>query len=395
MSMMQRMYAIAAFLLLMKCMMRFFFACAEKNRITPLRLILYILLSPLPLLAFCLEQAYLPVFYVSYLLRSFLQEKLIPLSVGYVDRDIRVRFVIFGSFNQFFIGLTALLTPFSLSHILSSRYQMLTSIILSTFVMSLAYGYAIFNKEDVGILLRNVQKKDFKYLFYFLDLGILYIFGQSILGLSTEELNIHLSFFLCSNVISLVLIHSYLQTLYRMRDIADRERWNRELKQSLQKGKERMQHLLINVHFDELTGARSRLFLIQESTRLLDSQIPFALVYIDLNGLKKINDSYGHRAGDRYLCRFVQMMQGQIRQDDILARFGGDEFILIFPKCNKEHAEKRIADIQLYIQSISKQFRFAAGCADTTEKEELDALIALADQRMYQKKERGRVQKNA
>lgn len=152
---------------------------------------------------------------------------------------------------------------------------------------------------------------------------------------------------------------------------------------------------MASIHFDELTGVRSRLFLIQESTRLLDSEIPFALVYIDLNGLKKINDTFGHLAGDQYLRDFAEMVQEQVRKEDTVARFGGDEFVLLLLWCSRENAEKRIEVIQDRVQNELKRFYFAAGCADTTETRQLNELIALADQRMYQQKEEGRAQRRA
>lgn len=107
----------------------------------------------------------------------------------------------------------------------------------------------------------------------------------------------------------MVLLTVYFQALYRIRDIAGKERSNQALERSLQQGNQQIRNLLASIHFDELTGVRSRLFLIQESTRLLDSEIPFALVYIDLNGLKKINDTFGHLAGDQYLRDFAEMVQ--------------------------------------------------------------------------------------
>lgn len=389
-------YVVVIILFLIKSGMRCYFTDAPKESITPVKISLYMVLSIVPLSALQMGQWYLPAFYLLYLLCCFLQERVLPLSAGYIDRDVRVRFVVFGSIHLFSIGLAALLTELTLSEVLDHPQQILNSMIFSALIMAILNLHAIFNKSNFGVLFRDdVQKKEFQYLFYFLNLGVFYIFEQSILCLSNDQLNIHLAFFLCGNLISVVLIFAYLHTLYKIQNVADKEQSNRELKRSLWKGKQQIQHLLTSIHFDELTGARSRLFLIQESTRLLDYEIPFALVYIDLNGLKKINDRYGHRTGDQYLCRFSKMMQGKIRQEDTFARFGGDEFIVLFPGCNKEIAEKRIEEIQSEIQVGLQRFCFAAGCADTTEKQELDALIALADQRMYQRKEEGRAQKHA
>ena len=114
-----------------------------------------------------------------------------------------------------------------------------------------------------------------------------------------------------------------------------------------------------------------------------------------MNGLKQINDTLGHLAGDQYLRGFATMMREQVRREDTVARFGGDEFVLLLLWCSRENAEKRIAAIQDRVQHVLKCYHFSAGCADTTETTQLDELISLADQRMYRQKEEGRAQKRA
>ena len=392
---MASLYLTAAVLLQIECTVRFFFRNARRVGITALRLAAYVLLSLLPLAAFQVEQYFLPAFYLLYLLRCLLQEKVIPLSKGLVDRDIRARFVVFCSIHLSILGLLALLTKLSLGQVLKGPQWVLLGAIIALVAFILMNLYPVFNGEKTGIALREGQKKEFQYLFYFFDLGVCYIFEQSLLCLHAQAQNLYLAFFLCGNAISVVLLTVYFQALYRIRDIAGKERSNQALERSLQQGNQQIRNLLASIHFDELTGVRSRLFLIQESTRLLDSEIPFALVYIDLNGWKKINDTFGHLAGDQYLRDFAEMVQEQVRKEDTVARFGGDEFVLLLLWCSRENAEKRIEVIQDRVQNELKRFYFAAGCADTTETRQLNELIALADQRMYQQKEEGRAQRRA
>lgn len=392
---MASLYLTGAVFLQIESTIRFFFQHAKRGGITALRLTAYVLLSLLPLAAFQVGRYFLPVFYLLYLLRCVLQEKVIPLTEGFVDRDVRARFVIFSSLHLCVLGMLALLTTLNLGDVLGSPQWVLAGAIIALALFLVINLYPVFNGERTGIALREGQKTDFQYLFYFLDLGVVYIFEQSLLCLYSQEQDLHLAFFLCGNVISAILIIVYFQAFHRIRGIAGKERSNLELERSLQQGDQQIQHLLASIHFDELTGVRSRLFLIQESTRLLDSEIPFALVYIDLNGLKKINDTLGHLAGDCYLRSFAEMVQGQVCKEDTVARFGGDEFVLLLLWCSRENAEKRIAAIQDRVQNVMKRFHFAAGCADTTESKQLNELIALADQRMYRQKEEGRAQQRA
>ncbi|AZC17877.1 sensor domain-containing diguanylate cyclase [Pseudomonas sp. CMR5c] len=86
-------------------------------------------------------------------------------------------------------------------------------------------------------------------------------------------------------------------------------------------------------HFDPLTGLPNRLMLEQRLSRALEQarldQTRVALVFVDLNGFKAINDQYGHAIGDRVLSVTAQRLQGVLRSSDTVARIGGDEFVVI------------------------------------------------------------------
>ena len=80
-----------------------------------------------------------------------------------------------------------------------------------------------------------------------------------------------------------------------------------------------------------------------------------------------------------------------MRQQDTFARFGGDEFILLMPGYEKDHAKDRMERLQ----ECMLQFPFEAGVVDSEEAQTLDQLIAIADERMYQEKRKGRVRDRA
>jgi len=102
-------------------------------------------------------------------------------------------------------------------------------------------------------------------------------------------------------------------------------------------------------YHDQLTGLYNRRFF-EEELRRLDTKrnYPLALVMGDVNGLKLVNDSFGHAAGDQLLRKAAAIMQIGCRSDDILARLGGDEFVIILPKTDAIGAEaviQRIKDL--------------------------------------------------
>ena len=105
-------------------------------------------------------------------------------------------------------------------------------------------------------------------------------------------------------------------------------------------------------YYDQLTGLFNRRYY-EEELRKIDTvrNLPLSLVMADVNGLKLINDAFGHMAGDQLLKRVANIIRGECRADDIVARIGGDEFILLLPKTDIIEAEKIIESINYKISS--------------------------------------------
>ena len=144
---------------------------------------------------------------------------------------------------------------------------------------------------------------------------------------------------------------------------------------------------------DPLTGlANYRLLL-----NALDSEIkrsnrtgrPFAVLLLDLNGLKKINDLYGHLVGSRALCRVANILQIHCRAVDTAARFGGDEFVVVLPETEREaaqHVAKRISE-ELRNDGEQPSVSVSVGAAVFPEDgKTIDELLAAADRALYRQK---------
>lgn len=145
----------------------------------------------------------------------------------------------------------------------------------------------------------------------------------------------------------------------------------------------------LNFH-DRLTDLYNRAYFKQELKRLdTKRQLPLSLIMADVNGLKLVNDAFGHQAGDQLLQKVADILRKSFREEDIITRWGGDEFVILLPQTTKEAAE----DICLRIKKACAnnkqpvQFSISLGVATKDKVDmELDKVINRADDRMYKNK---------
>lgn len=142
---------------------------------------------------------------------------------------------------------------------------------------------------------------------------------------------------------------------------------------------------------DALTGIFNRSFLEQELTRLdTIRQLPISIIIGDINGLKLINDAYGHAAGDKLLKKAADVLKLVCRTEDIIGRWGGDEFVIVLPHTKLNEANKIINRIQgeaqgIFIESIP--LSMALGVASKNNHgEEIYEVLAEAEKKMYRNK---------
>ena len=103
------------------------------------------------------------------------------------------------------------------------------------------------------------------------------------------------------------------------------------------KANERVNYLSFH---DSLTGLYNRVYLEEEIKRLdTDRQLPIGIIMVDINRLKLINDAYGHPMGDQLLKTSSSVLKDVCRKEDIIARWGGDEFVIFLPKTSVKEIE--------------------------------------------------------
>ncbi|MEC7814893.1 MAG: EAL domain-containing protein [Pseudomonadota bacterium] len=156
-------------------------------------------------------------------------------------------------------------------------------------------------------------------------------------------------------------------------------------------------------HFDALTGLPNRVLLgdrLDQAMRKADRhQKRLAVLFIDLDGFKKVNDTLGHEGGDELLKMVTRRISSELRDTDTFARFGGDEFIVVLPELSQNEAVDDV--VRRILLAVGRQTELAGRPVEVTasigvtfypQKEALDAdqLLRQADQAMYAAKQRGR-----
>lgn len=149
--------------------------------------------------------------------------------------------------------------------------------------------------------------------------------------------------------------------------------------------------------FDPLTGAATRSYLREKAEQLIqapDAPTDSSLALIDLDDFKRINDQHGHGLGDRALIALVETLRAHIRGSDVVARFGGDEFMVLLVGCARDKAVALMAQalesIRLLRLAGSVQFTASIGVATRLPDESFDAWLERADQALYDAKKAGR-----
>jgi diguanylate cyclase (GGDEF)-like protein len=145
---------------------------------------------------------------------------------------------------------------------------------------------------------------------------------------------------------------------------------------------------------DGLTGLANRRTFETEARDLLATGRVFALAMADIDNFKLLNDTYGHEAGDRALRLFAEAMRAVTRNNDLLARIGGEEFAIALPGLSSAQAVAVVDRMRGAIHDATVShpptFTVSFGVVDSTEGESLDLLLRLADGALYRAKDQGR-----
>lgn len=155
--------------------------------------------------------------------------------------------------------------------------------------------------------------------------------------------------------------------------------------------------------YDTLTAIPSRLSFEQraaeEISRWQRFSTPLSLVVWDIDFFKKVNDSYGHKAGDKVLKTVAQLLNQRIRETDFLARYGGEEFVMLLPGTQQEEClqlvnelRQQVAECGFHYHGEAVTITVSCGISSFREGDSLDSVFDRADRALYKAKRNGRNQ---
>jgi len=172
----------------------------------------------------------------------------------------------------------------------------------------------------------------------------------------------------------------------------------RDITERVKREKELEQYAL----YDTLTGLSNRVNFLNKLESLIKDRVykekKHALMFIDLDNFKEINDTMGHSVGDQVLIQSAKRIKNSVREDDIVARFGGDEFVLVVKNISSEFviddiAKKILDNLSEAIEIKGKKFYIGASIGISLipdDSKNIESLLSYADSAMYRAKEGGR-----
>lgn len=332
----------------------------------------------------------LPVFYaLTYLIQA---------AATCIRRNVQIRYWFFINLNfvnmmvlhMAFTGFASLVRGSAMYTLMADAVWRTASVTFVLAVCMIENLFFLSHRRLFFLLVIEAKSDEARPFMAFLSFCTGYLLLDSLLC-EAELMSAYPALFLLGS--SAVLTFCILRFLMRIRTIMREEYLRKEhdeLSARLKSAKESAGSLKRMTERDALTGAFSRRYLIDYIDRMLEKDQLFSLAFLDLDGLKLLNDKEGHDAGDHYLIMFSREIEARLGSGSLLSRVGGDEFIVLMPDTSAEAADRRMETIREMLESgyWVRPMHFSYGITTYMpgDQKEADALLKEADRAMYRDK---------
>lgn len=304
-----------------------------------------------------------------------------------------VTFLTFASSHLIVIGILALCTGNGVAGILGSFALCVLSLTIVSILSFLLTSVSVYRLHRISIPEAKWDSEELILFSRFIWFCTCFVLFDSIPCLFTLPTIFPALFLISSNILLIMITFLFAHHVYTIiKDSYLQDEAIRLHDEMLYQHNCTMELEQI-AYLDSLTGIYTRQYALSNMGNMLRNHESFAVVFIDLDSLKQVNDQHGHLAGDEYLQRFSSQMKSCLRPNDIFARYGGDEFLILMPELDLSAANSLMKKIQKSASAPHPSgwnIPFSYGLAVSRPSDELSSeeLVSMADQAMYKDKSR-------
>ncbi|HBZ6635905.1 GGDEF domain-containing protein [Clostridium botulinum] len=289
------------------------------------------------------------------------------------------------------LSVFSIIFDLSIYHIIHNEMLYLFSIIISTLLLSifLIIFKSIIYSKNLRLIVKN--KEQLKYLGIALTIMNIYIVITSMLYNRNSSNDLVSLLILSTSVMIFLVLYNLLNRTIKLVIMAEYKRKSMELENELIKNRENQKQLESIAFYDELTGLYNRRCAMLSLEKLIKSNLEFSICFVDIDGLKYVNDILGHNEGDEYIKIIANIISNEFYDEDKVCRVGGDEFLILLPNCNESLALKRANELFEKViyqaENIKKEYvmSISYGVTHVNMNDDIDLteIINLADKNMY------------